>query len=118
MGAERGNDPARLIQEIARGDREAFERFYDRYASLVYTLALRILRVRSDARDPAQVFAVTLEPSGRCRRRRAQRSSSRSNTRPFPTYVKSINVQGCPECGAPGEPGGASRGVRIRFRCP
>jgi len=54
MGAERGNDPARLIQEIARGDREAFERFYDRYASLVYTLALRILRVRSDAQDLLQ----------------------------------------------------------------
>jgi hypothetical protein len=53
MGAERGNDPARLIQEIARGDREAFERFYDRYASLVYTLALRILRVRRCARSCA-----------------------------------------------------------------
>jgi RNA polymerase sigma-70 factor (ECF subfamily) len=54
MGAERGNDPVRLIQQIARGDREAFERFYDRYASLVYTLALRILRVRSDAQDLLQ----------------------------------------------------------------
>ena len=54
MGAERGNDPARLIQEIARGDREAFERFYDRYASLVYALALRILHVRSDAQDLVQ----------------------------------------------------------------
>ncbi|MGH7371750.1 MAG: sigma-70 family RNA polymerase sigma factor, partial [Candidatus Methylomirabilales bacterium] len=34
--------------------REAFEHFYDRYASLVYTLALRILRVRSDAQDLLQ----------------------------------------------------------------
>lgn len=54
MNAERGNDPTRLIQEIARGDRDAFERFYDRYASLVYTVALRILRVRSDAQDLLQ----------------------------------------------------------------
>ena len=54
MSAERGNDPARLIQEIARGNRDAFERFYDRYASLVYALALRILHVRSDAQDLLQ----------------------------------------------------------------
>jgi RNA polymerase sigma-70 factor (ECF subfamily) len=54
MRAELGNDPARLIQEMARGDRDAFERFYDRYASLVYTVALRILRVRSDAQDLLQ----------------------------------------------------------------
>ncbi len=51
MGAERGNDPVRLIQQIARGDPVAFERFYDRYASLVYTLALRLLRVQADAED-------------------------------------------------------------------
>lgn len=54
MSAERGNDPARLIQEIACGNRDAFERFYDRYASLVYALALRILHVRSDAQDLLQ----------------------------------------------------------------
>jgi RNA polymerase sigma-70 factor (ECF subfamily) len=54
MSAERGNDPARLIQEIASGNRDAFERFYDRYASLVYALALRILHVRSDAQDLVQ----------------------------------------------------------------
>ncbi|MCI0409723.1 MAG: RNA polymerase subunit sigma-24, partial [Acidobacteria bacterium] len=54
MSAERGNDPARLIQEIASGNRDAFERFYDRYASLVYALALRILHVRSDAQDLLQ----------------------------------------------------------------
>lgn len=54
MSVERGNDPARLIQEIASGNRDAFERFYDRYASLVYALALRILHVRSDAQDLLQ----------------------------------------------------------------
>jgi RNA polymerase sigma-70 factor (ECF subfamily) len=54
MAGERGDDPVRLIQQMARGDREAFERFYDSYAPLVYTFALRILRVRSDAQDLLQ----------------------------------------------------------------
>ena len=54
MGAEPGHDPVLLIQQIARGDREAFERFYNRYASLVYTLALRVVHVRSDAQDLLQ----------------------------------------------------------------
>lgn len=54
MGAETGNDPVRMIHQVARGDREAFERFYDRYAPLVYTFALRILQVRSDAQDILQ----------------------------------------------------------------
>jgi RNA polymerase sigma-70 factor (ECF subfamily) len=54
MGAEPGHDPVLLIQQIARGDREAFERFYNRYASLVYTLVLRVVHVHSDAQDLLQ----------------------------------------------------------------
>jgi RNA polymerase sigma-70 factor, ECF subfamily len=47
-------DPSRLIQQIAAGNRDAFGRLYDLLASLVYTLALRILRERSVAEDLVQ----------------------------------------------------------------
>jgi RNA polymerase sigma-70 factor (ECF subfamily) len=43
-----------LIRRLAAGDREAFTRFYDRYAPLVYPLVLRIVRDRSDAADVLQ----------------------------------------------------------------
>jgi RNA polymerase sigma-70 factor, ECF subfamily len=59
-----------LIQQMAAGDREAFGSFYDRYASLVYSLIVRIVRDRSDAADVLQdVFweawqsAATYDPS-------------------------------------------------------
>ncbi len=44
----------RLIGEIARGDRDAFARFYDRHAALVHTFALRILRERGEAEEVVQ----------------------------------------------------------------
>jgi RNA polymerase sigma-70 factor, ECF subfamily len=43
-----------LIRRMAAGDREAFSSFYDRYASLVYPLIVRIVRDRSDAADVLQ----------------------------------------------------------------
>jgi len=43
-----------LIRSMAAGDREAFAHFYDRYASLVYPLILRIVRERADAADVLQ----------------------------------------------------------------
>lgn len=54
MGVESPVDTAVLIQQITRGDREAFRRFYDQYASLVFTFALRILRLQADAEDLLQ----------------------------------------------------------------
>ena len=45
---------AELIRAMAAGDREAFERFYDRYAPLVFPLVLRILADRADAVDVLQ----------------------------------------------------------------
>jgi RNA polymerase sigma-70 factor (ECF subfamily) len=39
---------------MAEGDRDAFAAFYDRYASLVYPLILRIVRERADAADVVQ----------------------------------------------------------------
>jgi len=43
-----------LIRRMTAGDREAFGRFYDRYAPLVYPLILRVVRDRSDAADVLQ----------------------------------------------------------------
>ena len=44
----------RLLGEIARGDRDAFARFYDLHAALVHTFALRILRERGEAEEVVQ----------------------------------------------------------------
>jgi len=43
-----------LVRQLARGDRLAFGRFYDCYASLVFAFALRLLRDRSAAEDLLQ----------------------------------------------------------------
>jgi RNA polymerase sigma-70 factor (ECF subfamily) len=43
-----------LIRQMSAGDREAFGRFYDRYAPLVYPFILRVVRDRSDAADVLQ----------------------------------------------------------------
>src|SRR5947207_11535376 len=43
-----------LIRVMAAGDREAFARFYDRYAPLVFPFVLRIVRDRTDAADVLQ----------------------------------------------------------------
>lgn len=45
---------ADLIQRMARGDRQALAPFYDRYARLVYSLILRIVRDREEANDVLQ----------------------------------------------------------------
>ena len=44
----------RLLGQIARGDRDAFARFYDLHAALVHTFALRILRERGEAEEVVQ----------------------------------------------------------------
>jgi RNA polymerase sigma-70 factor (ECF subfamily) len=61
---------ADLIAEIARGDRAAFERFYDAYAPLAFGLIRRILRDPEAAKEVLQeVFwkvwqeAATYDPS-------------------------------------------------------
>jgi RNA polymerase sigma-70 factor (ECF subfamily) len=54
MAADLPDDPMHLLQQIAGGDREAFRRFYDRYATLAFTFALRVLGARSDAEDLLQ----------------------------------------------------------------
>jgi RNA polymerase sigma-70 factor (ECF subfamily) len=49
-----GGGGAELIARMAAGDGEAFGRFYDRYAPLVYPLILRIVRHPQDAADVLQ----------------------------------------------------------------
>jgi RNA polymerase sigma-70 factor, ECF subfamily len=43
-----------LIQQVANQDRDAFSQLYDRFSTLVFTLAIRMLKVRSDAEDLLQ----------------------------------------------------------------
>jgi RNA polymerase sigma-70 factor (ECF subfamily) len=57
-GGPRGANPAAddhedvlLVRAIAGGDREALARLYDRYASILLALALRIIRDRREAED-------------------------------------------------------------------
>src|SRR2546426_9967963 len=45
---------ADLIRQMVVGDREAFARFYDHYAPLVFPLIQRIIRERADASDVLQ----------------------------------------------------------------
>jgi RNA polymerase sigma-70 factor, ECF subfamily len=70
MTREPAPDAVELVGEVARGNREAFGRFYDRYASLVFSFALRVLHSRSEAEDLLQeVFfqawrqAATYDPA-------------------------------------------------------
>jgi RNA polymerase sigma-70 factor, ECF subfamily len=54
-------DPAiavHLIERIANQDRDAFSQLYDRFSTLVFTLAMRMLKARSDAEDLLQEVFV------------------------------------------------------------
>jgi RNA polymerase sigma-70 factor (ECF subfamily) len=48
----------RLIQQVAKQDRDAFGQLYDRFSTLVFTLAMRMLKARSDAEDLLQEVFV------------------------------------------------------------
>jgi len=55
-----------LIRRMTAGDRDAFDRFYDRYSPLVYPLILKIVRDRADAADVLQdVFWEAWQGAGR-----------------------------------------------------
>ena len=59
------NIAVQLIQRAAAQDREAFSQLYDRFSSLVFSLALRMLRGQSDAEDLLQeVFMQVWRQAG------------------------------------------------------
>jgi RNA polymerase sigma-70 factor (ECF subfamily) len=47
-----------LIQRVGNQDREAFSQLYERFSTLVFTLAMRMLRARFDAEDLLQEVFV------------------------------------------------------------
>jgi RNA polymerase sigma-70 factor, ECF subfamily len=49
---------AYLIQRVANQDREAFSKFYERFSTLAFTLAMRMLKTRSEAEDLLQEVFV------------------------------------------------------------
>ncbi len=49
-----------LIQQIAKQDREAFSQLYDRCSPLVFSLVMRMVKVRSDAEDLLQEVFVQI----------------------------------------------------------
>ena len=52
------NIAVQLIQRAAAQDREAFSQLYDRFSTLVFSLAMRMLRAQSDAKDLLQEVFV------------------------------------------------------------
>ena len=65
MSAQAISQAAYLIGQVAKQDREAFSQLYDRCASLVFSLAMRMLNVRSDAEDLLQeVFVQVWRQAG------------------------------------------------------
>src|SRR5262245_13186531 len=49
---------AHVFQRVANQDREAFSQFYERFSTLVFTLAMRMLKTRSEAEDLLQEVFV------------------------------------------------------------
>jgi len=47
-----------LIQRVANQDREAFSQIYERFSTLIFTLAMRMLKIRSEAEDLLQEVFV------------------------------------------------------------
>lgn len=59
------NFAVQLIQRAAAQDREAFSQLYDRFSSLVFSLAMRMLRAQCDAEDLLQeVFMQVWRQAG------------------------------------------------------
>jgi RNA polymerase sigma-70 factor (ECF subfamily) len=49
-----------LLLQVGRGDREAFATFYDRYAGIIFSTALRVLNDATDAEDVTQEVFVMI----------------------------------------------------------
>jgi RNA polymerase sigma-70 factor (ECF subfamily) len=53
-------DDAALLTGVRSGDQDAMGRFYDRYSSLVYSVALRVLRDTAQAEDVTQEVFIQI----------------------------------------------------------
>ena len=138
MGQAPGDDSALLVQGVARGDRDALARLYDRFGTLVFTVSLHLLRARAEAEDLLQeVFlqvwrqASAYDPErgspeawlltiARSRGIDKLRSMRRSDERIRPTE----DVRPTPDVGVasgadPSEGGESSEGrdLRVHVRC-
>src|SRR5256885_1030358 len=96
---------AELIRQMVAGDREAFARFYDRYAPLVFPLIQRILRERADASDVLQeVFWEAWKAALPARARGAGGGRRAPNRTPGPSApLGAPYARGAPGGGGPGE---------------
>jgi RNA polymerase sigma-70 factor (ECF subfamily) len=71
---------AQLVAAMAAGDQRAAARLYDRHASLVFAIALRVTGERSDAEDVVvECFAQAWEQAGRYDASRAAATSWLAN---------------------------------------
>lgn len=62
---ERDETDARLLRQIADGDRDAFARLYDRFSGPLYGAALQILRDSAEAQDVVHdAFVALWEKAG------------------------------------------------------
>ena len=60
-------DDVRLLQHIARRDREAFSQLYDRYATLLYSTAMRVLNNADEASHVLrEVFVFIWDEASTC----------------------------------------------------
>lgn len=58
--SESGIDDLELLSQIATGDQNAMSVFFDRYARMVYSVALRVLRDAGEAEDVMQEIFVQI----------------------------------------------------------
>lgn len=56
----RNEDDVRLLVRIKEGDQAAFAQLYDRYAPLLYSMVLRIVRETTEAEDVLQEIFLTI----------------------------------------------------------
>src|SRR5262245_58422212 len=54
------SEDAQLLRRIAQKDRHAFSQFYDRYADVLYSMAMRVLRDPEEAADVLQEVFVQI----------------------------------------------------------
>src|SRR6266849_5364805 len=58
------DEDVQLLQRIAGHDRQAFSQFYDRYATVLFSMAIRILNDPEEAADVLQEVFVQVWEKG------------------------------------------------------